>query len=71
MKGITWGYPVKNYEKAREKLVEDLKFHGRYGAGNCAKLDERNPRIVEKRHRDGSVWYHTEVDDVVLPLELE
>ena len=71
MKSIMWGYPVKNYEKARKKLAKDLRFYGGDGVGNCAKLDERNPRIVEKRHRDGFVWYHTEVDDVVLPLELE
>lgn len=68
MERITWGYPCKSLEKAKATLKEDLEFYGKGGAGDCAKLDERNPRIVEKRRRDGSVWYYTTVDDI--PLEL-
>ena len=69
MKRIRWGYPTKSLRKAQRKLERDLKFYGGIGAGNCAKLDERHPEIIPKRHKDGTVWYHTEVDDIRLDLE--
>ena len=69
-KRIQWGRPVKSLEKAQRKLKQDLKFYGAGGKGDCAYLEKRNPEIVPHRHKDGSIWYHTEVDDVVLPLEL-
>ncbi len=65
-----WGYPYKTRAKAEKKLKADLRFYGGDGIGNCAKLDERDPQIVERKHKDDSVWFYMEVDDVVLPLEL-
>ena len=65
-----WGYPTKSRERAEKKLKKDLKFYGGNGIGNCAKLDERNPKIVSKIHKDNSVWFHIEVDDIILDLEL-
>lgn len=70
MKRMWWGYPYKSREKAEKKLAKDLKFYGGSGSGNCAKLDERNPQLVERMHRDGSIWYYVEVDDIVLALGL-
>lgn len=69
MKRIIWGYPTKSLEKAQKKLKIDLRFYGGNGAGNCAKLDERHPKIAERIHKDVSIWYHTEVDDILLDLE--
>lgn len=71
MKRIQWGYPTKSLKKAQKRLQRDLKFYGGTGDGNCARLDERNPNIVEKRHKDGAIWYHTEVDDIPLDLEVD
>ena len=68
MKRVTWGYPTKSLEKACQKLDSGLKFFGGDGAGNCAKLDERHPKIVPRQHKDGSTWFHTMVDDIVLDL---
>lgn len=70
-KRMRWGYPVKNRKKAEYQLKRDLKYYGGNGYGNCAKLDERNPLIIEKIHKGGSIWFHTEVDDILLDLELE
>lgn len=70
-KRVQWGYPYKTREKAEKKLAKDLKFYGGNGSGNCAKLDERNPQLVERIHKDGSIWFHVEVDDIVLDLELD
>lgn len=67
-KRIGWGYPTKSLERAQKKLKEDLKFYGAGGSGDCAKLDERHPEIVLRTHKDGSVWYYIEVDDIVLDL---
>lgn len=69
MKRRIWGYPTKSLEKAQKKLKSDLQFYGGRGAGNCAELDKRHPRIVPRKHKGGSTWYHTEVDDIVLDLE--
>jgi len=71
VKRVQWGYPYKSQKKAKKKLAKDLKFYGGYGGGNCARLDERSPQIIEKEHKDGTIWYHIEVDDIILPLELE
>ena len=70
-KRMWWGYPYKTREKAEKKLAKDLKFFGGIGAGNCAKLNERNPQLVERKHKDGSTWFYVEVDDIVLDLELD
>lgn len=69
MKKINWGYPTTSLEKANRKLRRDMKFYGAGGAGDCAMLDLRHPRIVRKIHKDKKVWYHIEVDDLPLPLE--
>ena len=69
MKRRNWGYPTKSLDKAQEKLKSDLRFYGNMGVGNCAKLDERHPLIIKRQHKDGSIWYQTEVDDIVLELE--
>ena len=71
MKRMRWGYPVKSLKKAQRKLQRDLKFYGGTGIGNCAQLDERNPKIVSKRRKDSSTWYYIEVDDILLDLELD
>ena len=54
-KRIFWGYPVKSLEKAQKRLEDDLKFFGGDGQGNCAKLDERNPKVVARTFKDGSI----------------
>lgn len=59
-KQITWGYPVKSKELAEMRLQEDLQG----GFGAMANLKNRNPEIVQRKHKDGSWWYHTIVDDV-------
>jgi len=69
VKRVQWRYPVKSLKRAEERLRRDLKFYGGTGDGNCAGLDERNPRIVPKTHKDGTVWYHTMVDDIILDPE--
>ena len=71
VKRVQWGYSYKSREKAEKKLVRDLKFYGGNGNGNCAMLDKRNPRLVEKIHKDNSIWFYVEVDDIILDLELE
>jgi hypothetical protein len=67
-KKITWGYPVKSWDKACRKLERDLKFCGTGGKGDCAMLDLRHPGIQLRRHKDGSEWFHIMVDDIPLPL---